>query len=304
MRYLPLTVFLLATLFAGSQARMFEPGLISNGGVFGFTLSPDGREAFFVFSNGGRDTMQLYHTVKRGKRWSKPQPWRWADARQRQIDPAFSPDGNTLLLNINGPGTRSFDIFASRRTDSGWSNPEPVAAVNSDSSDFFATMSRSGTIYFTRRLDGRNQVHVSRLRNGAYTLPVPLDSVVNGLPGGATNPFIDPDERYLLFHVSERPGVGDLYVSWRGDAGWTAPVALGSEVNSPISEFCPFVHGPGGYLYFARTEVQPGGRRTENIWRIRVKKVQALRKRPGNSFASPLLSFRKPSAFGRFELIL
>lgn len=35
----------------------FQPHLISNGGVFGFTLSPDGKTALWVHSQGKREKL-------------------------------------------------------------------------------------------------------------------------------------------------------------------------------------------------------------------------------------------------------
>ncbi|GAA4335954.1 hypothetical protein [Flaviaesturariibacter amylovorans] len=272
------TSLLLLSSAALAQAEPFAPGLLPYG-AFGLSVSPDGREAFFVHSNGGRDTMQLYHMVKRGRRWTRPRPWAHADGAQRQIDPAFSPDGQHLLLNINGPGTRSFDIFISHRRDTGWSRPEPIAALNSDSSDFYATMARSGNIYFTRRLHNSNDIWMSRFENGAYTAPVPLDSSLNS-SGNETNPFIDPDERYLLL-LCDRPGgagSGDLHIARRRGNGWAPAENLGPAVNTPVSEFCPSVHPGSRRFYFSRTQVLPGGRRIESIYSIPLRKLPALRR--------------------------
>ena len=40
---------------AQETATMFEPGTISDGGVFGLTLSPDGNHALWVKSGGTRE---------------------------------------------------------------------------------------------------------------------------------------------------------------------------------------------------------------------------------------------------------
>jgi hypothetical protein len=48
------------------------------------------------------------------------------------------------------------------------------------------------------------------------------------------------------------PGPPDLYVSFRGDAGWTQPRGLSGGVNTPATENFAFC-GPGGReLYFVR----------------------------------------------------
>ena len=70
MRFFLLFIVIFFTFQANAQTRVvkFEPGLISNGGVFGLSISPDGREAFWVSSNGGRDTLLIFQsTLENGK---------------------------------------------------------------------------------------------------------------------------------------------------------------------------------------------------------------------------------------------
>ena len=103
-------VFLLFSSVAFGQAKLFEPKLISDGQSFGLTISPDGRDLFFVKAFGGRDTLQIYHSEKINGQWQKPMPAAFADTTLKQIDPAFSPDGNTILYNSLTSGENGFDV--------------------------------------------------------------------------------------------------------------------------------------------------------------------------------------------------
>src|SRR6185436_6677314 len=79
-----------------SSAIIFEPGTISNDGIFGFILSPDGNNALWVSSKGKRDTLVIYESKKIDNKWQKPtlSPF---SGTWRDIDPIFTPDGKTLL---------------------------------------------------------------------------------------------------------------------------------------------------------------------------------------------------------------
>ena len=74
-------------------------------------------------------------------------------------------------------------------------------------------------------------------------------------PGGNIDPFIAPDQSWLIF-ASERPGgygAADLYVSFRRpDGTWGEPKNLGPSVNTAGSEYTPMLSPDGRYLFFTR----------------------------------------------------
>lgn len=50
----------------------FQPGIISTGGEFGLTISPDSKRALWVRSGGKRDTLVIVESVFRDGQWQKP----------------------------------------------------------------------------------------------------------------------------------------------------------------------------------------------------------------------------------------
>lgn len=124
---LPFVVSLFFTLPAFSQATRFEPGLFPENEAFGLTLSPNGRELFFIHSHGERDTLKLMYSVKRGDQWMKPVPAPFITNNAKIIDPFISPDGKLLLYNSDQPredGSRKgFDIYGVKKTKNGWGEP-------------------------------------------------------------------------------------------------------------------------------------------------------------------------------------
>ena len=92
---LRLFIILAATpIFAQSSVEIFEPTAISKDDVFGLTISPDGKEAFWVNSNGGRDTLTIMHSHKLNGKWQKQETAAFSGNKSwKDIDPMFSPDG-------------------------------------------------------------------------------------------------------------------------------------------------------------------------------------------------------------------
>jgi hypothetical protein len=90
--------------------------------------------------------------------------------------------------------------------------------------------------------------------DGAYTVPESLEGPINA--AGAVDPFVDPDERFLLFTGLGRDdgfGITDIYISHRQDNGsWGEPINLGDGVNTEHFERFPSLSRDGRYLFFIR----------------------------------------------------
>lgn len=280
MKWIFLFKLVLVSAMTFGQAKLFEPEMVSDNQAFGLTISPNGKELFYVKSFGGRDTLQIFYSQKINGKWQKPTLAPFADRGYRQIDPAFSPDGQIVLFNSLSNTDSSFDIFFSRKTQSGWSAPERFSdSINTTASDFYATVSKNKNIYFTRRVNS-NDIYVSYYKNNQYLKAVPIDSTVNTV-GNESNPYISPNEDYLIFFADYKEGFGetDLYISFRKDNKWSYPINLGSEINSKIGEFCPAIDFKNNLFLFSRTQVI-NGRRIENIYTYPLKQLglERLRK--------------------------
>ena len=262
-----------------AQPFLFEPDLISNGGVFGLTISPDSKTALWVQSNGRRDTLLIMESQKLQGKWTTPKPASFSttNALWKDIDPMFSPDGKLVLFQstrpVPGKPTREgFDIWAVRREKKGWGKPYHLGnKINSDASESYASITRNGTIYFMKENEdklGKSDIYRSELKNGEYQDPVNIGMPVN-TSERESNPFISPEEDYLLYFSTDSSGYGevDLYISFRKDGKWTSPKNLGQPINSAMAEFCPFLHKKEKRLYFSRQQKQPD-RMLENLYYI------------------------------------
>jgi hypothetical protein len=276
-------LILLLVFFANgkliAQPFPFEPDIISNGGVFGLTISPDSKTALWVQSNGRRDTLLIMESHKLQGKWTAPKPTSFSttNAQWKDIDPMFSPDGKLVLFQSTRPvpgkpNREGFDIWAVRREKKGWGQPYHLGnKINSDASESYASITRSGTIYFMKENEdkvGKSDIYRSERMNGEYQDPVNIGIPVN-TSERESNPFISPEEDYLLYFSTDSSGFGevDLYISFRKDGKWTSPKNLGQPINSALAEFCPFLHKKEKRLYFSRQQKLPD-RMLENLYYI------------------------------------
>ena len=282
MKKITIASFILLNVYFGhsqSTPKVFEPGIISNDGVFGFTLSSNSETALWVSSNGKRDTLKIMESRKINGKWSTPvvAPFSTSTGEWKDIDPIFSPDGKTVLFQSNRNTGRStsrndFDIWAVDFHNSIWGKPYNIGnVINTEASESYASMTLDKTIYFMKEnpnRSGQSDIYFSEYINGQYGIPENIGSPIN-TNARESNPFISPKGDYIIYFSSDEKGFGDvdLMISTRKNGNWTKPQNLGKSINSNIAEFCPFVHENEKKLYFSRQE-KIDSRMKENIYSV------------------------------------
>ena len=175
---------------------------------------------------------------------------------------AFSRDGNMLFLGTTlvlpgDPEGLNLCVWQVERRADGWSDLAPVSVTHDTAwLAMRPSLARNGNLYFVARYKNERQpkIYCSKLVDGAFSTPVPLNDKINATP--SADPFVDPDERFLLFLGDHRPdglGKSDLYVSFRTDDGdWGDPINLGPKINTAEFERSPSLSPDGKYLFFIR----------------------------------------------------
>jgi len=227
---------------------IFAPGLISipNRRETKIAFSPDGREAFIGASK------RILHTQQEKGHWSQPRVADFLGIETAQdVEPFISPDGQAFLFIRNG------HIWLSARAKRTWRHPSPLPApINSTSAEWHPTVTLDGTLYFCSTRDqapGGYAIYRSRLKNGQYSEVERLDPTINS-QFGAWDPFVAPDESYLIFSTERPDGRGkhDQYISYLRNGMWGKPNALGPAINTAESEYGSYISPDGKYYFFSR----------------------------------------------------
>ncbi len=242
----------------GLDARLFAPGIISTGNAeFSSTFSLDGK--LFCYALAGTSYSSIIIVRRINQVWQEPQVAPFS-GRYREGDLNFSPDGKKLyywsMRPIEGVGEPVPPaIWVAERTLDGWFEPRNTGIFKAGG----PSVTNDGTIYFFGDfVAGRNETDIYKCQfiDNQYgqreNLGFPINTEFREI-----DPFIAPDESYVIF-ASDRPdGYGDvdLYVSFRDENGtWSTPKNLGDKVNSSAEEYCPSITPDDKYLFFTRRE--------------------------------------------------
>lgn len=139
--------------------------------------------------------------------------------RDETID-NISADGNTLMLSGDFMGTfGQFDIYSIDKVGDDWGDlyhyPYPINTEYVDEGGNI-TADRKALLFTSDRPGGVGEF-------------VPLNTYANGSIMGNM----------------------DIYVCFMTDSGWSNPVNLGDQINTPYSERSPYLHPDGKSLYFS-----------------------------------------------------
>lgn len=267
----------------GMIPEIFAPGIISttaSEGCSGFSL--DGK--LFIFRRVlSRRTEVLLISALKNDRWEEPYKAPF-DSPFYEGDFTFAPDGKTLYFSSNRPlkekerSTRYSNIWVVKRNTSGWSDPYALEyPINTEKHESYPSITKDGTLYFFRRdrdPESKADIWRSKLVNGKFTDPENLIKIFKN-KWEELDPFIAPDESYLIF-CSERPGgLGghDFYIRFRlKDDIWTEPIHMGKKINTPASENRPYITLDGKYFFF--TSNKSGNR---DIYWVDAKIIEEFR---------------------------
>lgn len=248
----------------GMTPAVFSPDILSTyknkqSPIF----SPDGKSLYITIINPPREFLTFFMN-KLDDHWIKPYIPDYF--RQNNIRyPFISPDGKKLFFVIvesreeNDKKIYNSDIFAANIISTGvWDQFHRLGTIiNSEYHERSPSVTLDGTLYFYSDRDGGMggvDIYRSLLKDGHYIGPENLGNRVNS-EHNEYNPFISPDESYLLFNSNDRPdshGSHDIYISFRkNDGSWTEVKNLGDIVNSIASESKPYVSPDGRFLFFS-----------------------------------------------------
>lgn len=242
-----------------SMPRRFPPATLLSNGIWWWhgspVFSPDGREMYFVkyVSNKPTAPMEMYFMKVVNGEWTSPQRPSFA-SDSSDNSPAFTGNGNRLLFTSYRSG--SMRIYQVVRTDTSWTEPQLVDVDYQSlpgSLGWDISLARDETMYFeVYTPPDLTDVYRSHPVNGRYSQFERLPGQINS-PFHDVSPFVDPDEKYIIFASNRPGGLGyhDLYISFRNaDSTWTPARNMGSRINGSNEDGFPIVSPDGLYLFF------------------------------------------------------
>lgn len=235
--------------------QVFLPGLVSNDTLdFNSTFSADGKT--FYFSRSHNRKYVIFATTYKDNKWQEPVISPLFDTLYSNTDPFIAPD-SALYFISNRPKDKSdtsadYDIYRLAKQTDGYDVAEYLTGVNSDSTEYYVSVSRAGNVYFSSYRDGNLDLYMSRKTPNGYEKSVNLGPIINSTYD-EHDPLIAPDESFLVF-PSDRPGglgEADLYISHKVNGQWQRPAAMGYGINTKRYEYCPYLTPDGKYFFFS-----------------------------------------------------
>jgi ankyrin repeat protein len=239
----------------GLEPELFAPGIVS---------TPQSEHSVIVFNSVGNEAFwssgnAIFSIKMRDNQWLPPQVATFS-GKFRNYSMAYSSDGNKLYfcslrpLDNNKPA--SLSIWVVTRKGSNWSEAKPLGSSVNSKLASGPSLSNDDTLYFYSDTEGskrRYDIYRSLLVNGDYTIPLNCSDAINSKYYDM-NPYIAPDESYMIFE-SDRPegfGWSDLYISFRKkDGTWSKAKNMGNKINTNKLERYPNVSSDGKYLFFS-----------------------------------------------------
>lgn len=232
-----------------------------------YNFSPDAAERTAVFARSDADfaNARIMIAEKRNGNWTRPAPISFSDERWADSDPWLAPDGRTLFFISTRPaagreeGRQDYDIWRSRRTQAGWSEPEHLGAgVNSRGQELGPEL-HGGTLYFSsarRSGKGGLDIYSAPVEGDGFGEARPIDGPFNGAESESDFTLSRDGSTALFWRMVE--GRGLIHVSRRSGGGWTAPEALPESINHGPFNFTPSIARDGRSFWYASTRERPG----------------------------------------------
>lgn len=247
----------------GLNPEIFAPGIVSVSGRFeqSITDTPDGKEFYFTVTNSSWNSFEIWTVKEDSTGWSTPLRASIPGANN-DAEAFISPDSKWMyFISTRSPGTFPWgtDIWMMERSNDDWLEPINIASpIHSSAGEWGVSVSKKRTLCFgSDRSGGKGMgdIYIANLVNDSYPEVINVGDSIN-TKYVEYDPFIAPDESYIIFQSKNRPsgyGDNDLYISFKKDDGlWTEAKNMGSSINTSAKEINPSVSKDGKYLFFTR----------------------------------------------------
>ena len=218
----------------------------------------------------------LYQSRHDGRTWSPPTLLPFA-GRYQDYEATLAPDGSFMIFNSQRPlpdGTpvpeRKNNLWLSRRTPAGWSDPLYLSGVNRlATEEWYASIARDGRVIYLREgpADAHGpdwNLHLTRLTGDNLAGSTPFAPAATF--AGEGDPWMAPDGSFVIFTRWDRArpwaDTVELVITFDRGGEWTAPMPI-PELNAPNApEYAVTIDANGDTIYW-----KAGGRTMQAPWR-------------------------------------
>jgi hypothetical protein len=249
----------------GKNAVQFAPEFIASPlcphGQLLFSQAP--KTIYWSAISGENSKQAIYYNTFDGKNFSPPYKASFA-ADSNDGGPALAPDGKRIFFNAeipfpNNPTKSASVICVTGINSSGPGKPTPIeSTIDTIMNKGQVSVARNGNIYFSGRIFSERTpaIFICKYLDGKYLAPEKLSGGIASLPL-VVDPWIDPDERFMLLACPPKEGppmLTDIGISiHKADGSWSEPINIGKTVNTPAFERFPALSSDGKYLFFIRS---------------------------------------------------
>jgi hypothetical protein len=178
--------------------------------------------------------------------------------------PIFSKDSSILYFirtfdKRNKGGELDQDIWMSYRQSNGdYSGSKQLSSMNTKYNNGVVGLSGDGqSLYLLNTYEGKKDlekgVAIARRKGSGWGTPEKVEVPTLDIEGDYYGFHISEDESVLLISYQGPGTVGeeDIYVSLRSGESWSAPMNIGSVINTPGFEMSPFLSKGKDTLFFS-----------------------------------------------------
>ncbi len=177
---------------------------------------------------------------------------------QNQYFPSLTADGKSMVYTVrNSTGMSDEEnLYISEKNEKGWLKPEQVSTrINTKENEGASSISGDGKTLVYTYCTPRNgcDLYITRKLGKEWLQPGGIPGKIN-TAGWESHPSLSADGRTLYFSSDRAGGLGkeDIWVTkLDSNDTWIKPVNLGPSINTPESDFTPFIHTNGKTFYFA-----------------------------------------------------
>jgi len=213
------------------------------------SFSPDGNEMYYAIYRYNPGRIEIWFTECVDGKWISPKKASFSNNTFSNNNPYFSRNKDTLFFFSDRPGG---PVFKVTRTNGVWSSPVALTLriPTGYSPGWQFSIADNGNLYSELSKDGQEDIFLWRFVNGQYLQPEKLSAICSTELD--FTPYIDPQERFIIFSSRRLGGVGntDMYISKRNpDGTWSSPINLGQTINSG-DVISPIISRDGKYFFF------------------------------------------------------